>query len=146
MNRYAHITFCDDIRQEVGGKVTQVGIYSGSCIVQEIPCLLPKLCFSLTLSAPKTNPIRSVQITAIYAGEEVVKMSLSPEQIDEIMQANPPPDPEVRQSITLTMMGVISPFKVSAPGRLKLNVIADDAELHCEDLEIKTGLKDQFKF
>lgn len=137
MNRYAHIVFCDDIRQEVGGKITQVGIYTGKCLVPTMPCTLPKLCFSLTLGAPKTDPINSVSVSAFYAGIEVASISLNSDQIKEIMASNPPSNPTARKHMTLTLMGIISPFTLTTPGRIKFTIAADDRELICDDLEIE---------
>jgi hypothetical protein len=40
---YGYTIFCDDIRHEVGGKVTFVGVYTKHMYVHDaFPCLLPK--------------------------------------------------------------------------------------------------------
>ena len=36
--------YCDDIRMEIGNKLSLIGVYSGDLIVPEIPTMLPKLC------------------------------------------------------------------------------------------------------
>lgn len=136
MNRYAHVDYCDDIRQEVGGKITLVGIYTGKCLLQSIPGVLPKLCLSLSMAAPKADPFRFIQVSAVFAGIEVMKMELNESQINGILAANPSIDPKERKVMTLTLMGVISPFPVPSAGRLKITVTADGRDLYCEHLEI----------
>lgn len=136
MNRHAHVDYCDDIRQEIGGKITLVGIYSGKCLLQSIPGVLPKLCIALSMVTPKVDPFRSIQVSAVFAGAEVVRIELDESQIQNIMAANPSIDPTERKAMTLTLMGVISPFSVPSAGRLKINVTADDRDLYCEHLEI----------
>jgi hypothetical protein len=44
--------FCDDIRHEVSGKVTYVGVYNGVIAPEngELPIVLPKLCVSTTIN------------------------------------------------------------------------------------------------
>jgi hypothetical protein len=47
---YGFTTFCDDIRQEVGGKFSYIGVYSGFMFVHgSFPITLPKLCHAITL-------------------------------------------------------------------------------------------------
>ncbi len=139
MNRYAHAIYCDDIRQELGGKITLVGIYTGKCLIQTIPGILPKLCISISMAAPKTDPFRSIQVSAVFAGTEVVKMELDESQIHHILEANPSIEPKERKAMTLVLMGVISPFSVPSAGRLKVTVTADGRDLYCEHLEIDSA-------
>lgn len=40
---YLHI--CDDVRQEINGKISMMGIYNSSIVVPEIPYSISKLCF-----------------------------------------------------------------------------------------------------
>jgi len=36
---------CDDIRQEMGGKTSLMGLYDHHIVVPEVPFILPKVCF-----------------------------------------------------------------------------------------------------
>jgi hypothetical protein len=36
---------CDDIRQEMGGKTSLMGLYDHHIVVPQIPFVLPKVCF-----------------------------------------------------------------------------------------------------
>lgn len=135
MTRYAHAVFSDDIRQELGGKITIVGMYQGQCLVPSIPCSLAKLCVSISLSTPRSAPFKSVQVKGTYAGEEVINIDLDQAQIENIMSANPQKRPDGRRMMLL-LMGVISPFLVKSAGRLSLHVTADDEELPSDSLDI----------
>lgn len=135
MTTYAHVTYCDDIRQEVGGKITLVGIYAGQCLVPMIPCALPKLCVVINIAATRADPITSAVVTGAYAGSEVFSMDLGDEQIAQIMAPSFSARPDGK-NMMLMLMGVISPFNVTAPGKLTLKVIANGEELYAEGLEI----------
>ena len=39
---YLHAIFCDDVRQEVTGKMLYIGVYSGELIAPGYPVLLPR--------------------------------------------------------------------------------------------------------
>lgn len=135
MTRYAHAIYCDDIRQEVGGKITLVGIYSGQCLVREIPCTLPKLCLSLNVSASRAKPVRSLIVVGAFAGNEVINMTLDSTQIAEIMAPSEGQRPDSKHMM-LVLMAALSPFNVSTPGKLTLTVTADGEDIYCEGLNI----------
>src|SRR5687768_9520791 len=50
----AYTIFCDDLRQEVGNKVSYMGAYQGMMFVRSFPVLLPKLCAAVTVRLPVT--------------------------------------------------------------------------------------------
>lgn len=63
--------FCDDIRQEVGGKTTLVGVYQEVLIPDEIPCIIPKLCIFMTIITE--HDIADVPIEVKY--DEIILFS-----------------------------------------------------------------------
>ena len=36
---------CDDIRQEMDGRTSLMGIYENHIVVPQVPCIIPKICF-----------------------------------------------------------------------------------------------------
>ncbi len=46
---------CDDVRQEIGGKRTVVGIYGDSLTIPSVPFNLPQLCFVFKMDLAKSN-------------------------------------------------------------------------------------------
>ena len=135
MNRYAHAIFCDDIRQEVSGKTTMVGIYTGQLVASEIPCVLPKICIALSLVTPIGRNFEEIIVTGNFNDVEIFKMGLSKHQIEEIMAQAP--DMAVPTSFfTVQLMAILSPFQVEKAGKLILSVLADGEKLECGGLEI----------
>lgn len=37
------VTFCDDVREEINGKISLIGIYGRKMFMSQFPCLYPKL-------------------------------------------------------------------------------------------------------
>ena len=63
--RYPKLNYhliCDDIRQEVGKKVSLIGIYPGNVIFMPIPSVMPKLCFHLVFSRLKAGDNFGIQL------------------------------------------------------------------------------------
>lgn len=53
---------CDDIRQEVGNKISLIGIYPGNDMSITIPSVIPKLCFHLAFSYLKPGDNLGIQL------------------------------------------------------------------------------------
>ena len=58
---YLHI--CDDVRNEVGGKISMMGIYEKTLIVPSVPFIFPKLCFYSRFSGITENHQFNFSIT-----------------------------------------------------------------------------------
>ena len=54
--------FCDDVRAEVGNKVSLIGCYSADLLVPEFPCVLPKLVAYVRVYTPASRPIKRLHL------------------------------------------------------------------------------------
>jgi hypothetical protein len=62
--------FCDDIRHEINGKETYVGIYKGVMFLRgEMPVTLPKICFAI-LFREDPRSVEPVTIKIFFPGQE----------------------------------------------------------------------------
>ncbi len=52
---YKCVLFCEDIRQEVGGRVSLMGILGNKLLVQDFPLVFPKLCLFIEWGVVKEN-------------------------------------------------------------------------------------------
>ena len=63
---YGHVVFCDDVRQEIDGKLTLVGVYNSNLTVfGGFPAVLPKLCVVVWLNGPLANFLTCTKITLV---------------------------------------------------------------------------------
>jgi len=67
---YGYTIFCDDIRQEVGGKITFVGVYSGTMFIHgEFPVTLPKFAFGISLMQRREILEPNIQLQIFLPGD-----------------------------------------------------------------------------
>jgi hypothetical protein len=102
----ASTIFCDDIRHEIGGKTSCIGIYSGTMYVHSaFPIILPKFCMSVTY----------VQRSKIFLDEPIkIKIFLPGDEDDTpSIEAEIPLPPEAKQSADKAVLE-------AAPGRSRL--------------------------
>lgn len=131
MERYVHTLFCEDIRQEIGGRYSIMGIL-GHELTAPAPMILPKLCLSIAISSPTSNPFGKVAFRLLF--DEEVLLNQTIENVEEAKEKNVSPDEENNPTrILATLNLMISPFKIEKNGTLRLRINLDDGD------EIKGG-------
>ena len=55
MKPHVETIFCDDIRDEVSGKVTYVGTYMSHLYAKNFPLSLPKFCIAIKITVNKSG-------------------------------------------------------------------------------------------
>jgi hypothetical protein len=104
--KFKYALVCDDIREEIGGKVTLVGVYSTKIIVPKVPGHFPKLCLRICFDAKKPFP-DAVHLSIRHVNGKVLMGGAVP---------TPKPIGENEGYINLT----VTPFVVDAAGEYEL--------------------------
>jgi hypothetical protein len=69
-NVFGHTIFCDDIRDEVGGKVTFVGVYTSNIFVHvPFPATLPVFAFGITLFQKRSVFVPNIGLRVFLPGD-----------------------------------------------------------------------------
>jgi hypothetical protein len=67
---YGYTIFCDDIRYEMGGKISFIGTYSGTTIVHPVfPVMLPMFAMSITPFQRKRIFVPKVELRIFLPGD-----------------------------------------------------------------------------
>ena len=118
--RYVHGLFCDQVRDEVGGTQTYVGVYGPQLTLAFPPPFLVATLAAVTwVVAPIDDQI----------GNMAMRLHLPDGQVMEVGQDIPPPHflpvtPESRQRIAAVVLR-INNLMIQQAGRLWLEVIVD---------------------
>jgi hypothetical protein len=67
---------CDDVRHEIGGKRTLVGIYGNDLVVPSVPSNLPQLCFVIKLDLANSNIAKMTLTVEMSAGQTIGPLSI----------------------------------------------------------------------
>jgi len=143
MERYGYSIFCDDIRNEPGGKLSFIGCYNAVMfVVREFPVTLPKFCVHFYVFSPATQPYTSVVARCYIPGED---QPIAEEPIDvpaledqlELVR-NLPKDQPIPPYIVVAASLVFSPLEIKSPGMIHIRVAINDSssELHLGSLKI----------
>lgn len=133
--------FCDDIRHEKSGKRTLVGTYGSHLLVNELPCLLAKICLVVVLREdPNARSATTVKIlfqAADLEDDEHTNAGTTVPDIGVVIaeQEVRAPDQKGRPKHKGFLMSEshlefqISPFQIENPGILKVRAYRDDLEV-----------------
>ncbi|WP_295433096.1 hypothetical protein [uncultured Thiodictyon sp.] len=143
ISRHIETLFCDDIRHEVGGKLSFIGVYSGGLIVPAFPVTLPKLCLSVRIVTPTGEPLSSLTLRIWKDDKILQEMVLAEDQLaaassdatDEMIgeqQKN-----GVRVSVSQVLL-VFSPIQFDEPCVLKVRAQTETGELAGVALRVMT--------
>lgn len=132
-DRFVHAIFCDDMRQEIGNKVSFMGCYQAELLVPFVPLMLPKLCVQVTISTTKERPIKSLTVR-IDQGEHQLAVIEVP--ADDFARSMPSvPQDAKRWSASIGVM--LAPFNIMEPGELRVVVITEEGEMQGPRLRLK---------
>jgi hypothetical protein len=133
-DRYVTVIYCDDIRQEVGNKLSFIGCYQGGELhVQVVPSALPKLCAFVSVVTPKERPFKSLSIRVLQDETELALLELPTGGL-----SNVPPnidDSATRLALSTAMM--FAPFMIEKPTSLRILVTTEEGEMIGPRLAIK---------
>ena len=133
--RHLEVIYCDDIRQEVGNKVSYMGVYSGELNVPTAPVLLPKLCIAVKACTETVDPFEALEV-------RIVKVKGDDET--ELLSTGPIPRPiEVPEldngstRLIAQMAFMLAPFQIDEETLIRVKAITEREELRGMGLRIR---------
>ncbi len=130
ITRHVETLFCDDIRHEMGGKLSYIGVYSGSLFVQAFPVTLAKLCLSVKIVTPADQPLRSLKLRVLKNEDVLQEIVVDEEQLaaasDLTDDSTEEPGKE-RVHVTQFML-VFSPIEFDGPCIFRVLAQTEDGE------------------
>jgi hypothetical protein len=123
--------FCDDIRHEVGGKTTYVGVYKGFIGFHgDFPFVLPKFSFGVSFRQRRPLAVSPIKIRIYLPGDEDDAPSIEAELSMDKQQNEPPPfDPGPNSYVSAETNLTFAPFQIMQPGLIKVRAVRSD-EMH----------------
>ena len=138
MNPQLDSIYCDDIRQEISGQRTFVGVYSGALFVKSLPVTLPKFCVLLKFSFPPDCNFNEV-IFRVFNGDEMLgEFQIGKDKLFKIIEGLLPTDNDGHeQVVVIQAQFAFSPMHIGEPTVIRVRVIADGHEIKGAALSIR---------
>jgi len=135
--RYVTAIFCDDIRYEMGGKISYMGCYQSEIIVHTAPILLAKLCVFASVYTPKDRLFKSLIFRVLQDDDvELARVEVPTENLKRT--ANQTNDKSITRQFLSTSI-VFSPFAIEKPTMLRIMAITEEGEITGPRILIKVA-------
>ena len=132
MNRFGYSIFCDDIRNEPGGKLSFIGCYNGAIFVSSpFPLELPKFCIHIHIVSPANQPYSSILARCYAPGEEkpIVEEPIEPPTQGEQAALTDKLEPDLNAPLYIVAGAslVFTPLQINRPGLIRVRAVLDGA-------------------
>lgn len=131
ITRHVETLFCDDIRHEINGKLSYIGVYSGTLFVPVFPVTLPKLCISVKIVTPANEPLRSLTLRVLKDDEILQEIVFDKEQLvsaSEVLVELSDEERRLRVQMPQFLLA-FSPLHLDKACTLRVRALADHEEL-----------------
>lgn len=125
--------FADDVRQEVGNKLTIVGIYQSQMLVPRFPLVLPKLAIVMAATTAENDPFEELVFEVLRDDTLLQDVSLSPEEI-LVPFAQAQQGTEERTQVQC--VAILGPLQIDAPCSLHTRLRTESGILRGASLQI----------
>lgn len=132
-DRFVHVVFCDDIRHEVGNKVSFMGCYQREMLVPVTPLILARLCIFVTVSTPVERPFKSLALHVHQGTNEVAVIEMPSD--DLIHSTAPMQDGDTRIVANLGL--TLAPLVLTEPGDIRVLVTTEEGDIQGPRLRVK---------
>jgi hypothetical protein len=133
---YLFCLYAEDVRQEMTGQMSIIGVFQGGLRIPSVPAHLPKLAIIANLRMPSDKAPNSVKLEVHRDGEVLQTIDPPSEFFQTITQL---PDQGMEEGYTMQFIVGFSGLTVSAGGKLEVRATVDGLTLHGNSLAITVG-------
>lgn len=142
---FGYTIFCDDIRHELGHKLSLIGVYSDALLVEHatFPLIIPKLAMSIGLTFRASELPTDIEIRVYFPDDEetpvhTAKLNTSElsDQQDQTMQDLAVDVPDDDKVARFRFQLIVSPAEIKTQGFIKVRAIVDDELMKLGSLRI----------
>jgi hypothetical protein len=144
MDPFGDTVFCDDIREEVNGKISLIGCYAGSLrFLGPFPAVQPRLGIASFVQLPTDEEIPALKFLVYFPGDkedapfvhENIELS---ENFRKPLPPSPPPDgmPDLVRRKLLRRQLLLGPIEFKSGGIIRVRLLYGDKRVSLGALEI----------
>lgn len=131
-------TFCDDVRQEIGNKLSYLGIYGPNLIVPAFPTTLVKLCCVFSVRVPLGKLPNTVTFRLLRDEEVLFEADVAPTEVLGTANGGSAYGADT-MALTISSIAQLIAFPVTQRCFLRARAMVDGEELRGGTLELLAG-------
>ena len=136
--------FCDDVRQELGRKVTLVGVYAADILVASMPATMSKLSVWINVATSFERPLKKLAARLVRIGQPTPLLSIE-DALSEGVDAIALAAAQMKSTLSVTLVLELAPYRITEPHLLQLVVEIDGAEHKSRPVNVMLADTEEFK-
>ena len=135
MARTFHTIWCDDVRMELGNKMSLMGVYSSELLVPTFPFVLQKLCLSCKVRTDIKKPFKQLKIVVSKNDEVMAELDMTEtlsEQDNVLIQKK-----DGAKYIDAQTFIILGQLVIDKPAIFKVKAITETGEIKGHGLRVE---------
>lgn len=126
-DRFLTALYCDDVRHEMGNKLSFMGCYQGELIVPVVPTLLSKLCVYVSAWTLVEKPFKNLAFRIVQNDDKELARVETP--AGALVDGGTPIQADGATRISVSTAVTFSPFFIEKPTSLRLLAMTEEGEI-----------------
>jgi hypothetical protein len=143
--RFLFTIICDDVRQEVGNKLSMMGIYDHAIMVEQFPVAIPRISFVMKAKTTADRPFERLTFLVLRDEETLIEAEMDGDRLNALLKQS------VAASIAgstleasdrilmVTAILTVAPLTIEKPCRLRFRALTESEELRGGTVAIDIG-------
>jgi hypothetical protein len=139
-DRFANVLYCDDVRHELDGKRSYIGVYGTHLLADSFPLAVSKLCVVITVTSPRNMPFKKFGLYLINGEQEVAAAEMPLADVEKAMvqlASTPNRDPESEGFLAMQGIFEIQNIVFPEPAVLRVLVRTEGADVQGQPLRVE---------
>jgi len=134
--RYLSTIFADDIRQEVGGKISVIGIYKSKMLVEKFPLEIPKLAVLMSAVTSINEPFSNLTFKVLKNDEILQELSVPLENLLDLKHKSL--EEKESRIIEIQFIAMLKPFNLDGNTLFSSLIETETGVIRGQSIEICT--------
>lgn len=140
--RHLLVTYCEDVRIEITGQTSHIGIFNGTLVAQSFPINLPKFAMAVEISTPVEEQLQTLRFELTSdLGQVILSQDFPSELLQQ--QKNIAHDDAFENSeekrVGFRTQFFVAPLTLSEPTMLRSRIITEKGEVKGPALRVAQG-------
>jgi hypothetical protein len=141
-SRKLTVMYCEDVRLELTGQTSLIGIFNGTLLAQSFPLTLPKFAVSVEIGTPFEEQLRSLRFELTTdAGDQLLAMDFPKEVLQQQKSAVSQADLEGMEEkmVGFRTQFFLTPLVLQQPTIIRSKIITENGEVRGAALKVGQG-------
>lgn len=136
---FVNTIYCDDVRQEVSGKQSFMGVYNSDMLLPSFPVTLPKLCVQVSIRFPIDTAAKKAVVRITNGDETMAEIPIPEGELQKMSKAILENDESPSEVIFLGVAVHLqfTPLQLNQRTKIRTYAVVDDVEIKGNSLVVR---------